>query len=140
MKSALRTYEQLRTAIPNEPEPRALLINLHFRMGQDAAAMNEIDAYLTALESVGRREQAIQFVESIALEHPNQLEVHKRAAGLLMHAGEIDRAIVQMDQIATGLLKGGNRVAAIAILEDILALNPANAEKYERMLRQARGD
>ena len=66
--------------------------------------------------------------------------MHKRAAGLLMHAGEIDRAIVQMDQIATGLLKGGNRVAAIAILEDILALNPANAEKYERMLRQARGD
>ena len=89
MKSALRAYEQLRTTIPDEPEPRALLINLHFRMGQDAAAMNEIDAYLTALESVGRREQAIQFVESIALEHPNQLEVHKRAAGLLMHAREM---------------------------------------------------
>ncbi len=140
MKSALRAYEQLRTVIPDEPEPRALLINLHFRLGQDAAAMNEMDAYLTALENAGRREQAIQFVESIALEHPGQLEVHKRAAGLLMHAGEIDRAIVQMDQIATGLLKGGNRVAAIAILEDILALNPANAEKYERMLRQARGD
>jgi len=140
MKSALRAYEQLRTAIPDEPEPRALLINLHFRMGQDAAAMNEMDAYLTALESAGRREQAIQFVESIALEHPSKLEVHKRAAGLLMHAGEIDRAIAQMDQIATGLLKGGNRVAAIAMLEDILALNPANAEKYERMLRQARGD
>lgn len=140
MKSALRTYEQLRTAIPDEPEPRAMLINLHYRLGQDAAAMNELDAYLNALESTGQREKAIQFVESIALEHPGKLEVHKRAAGLLMHAGEIDRAIVQMDQIATGLLKGGNRVAAIAILEDILALNPANAEKYERMLRQARGD
>mgnify|MGYP001765373732 CR=1 FL=1 len=140
MKSALRTYEQLRTAIPDESEPRALLINLHFRMGQDAAAINEMDAYLTALESAGRREQAIQFVESIALDHPDQLEVHKRAAGLLMHAGEIDRAIVQMDQIATGLLKSGNRVAAIAMLEDILALNPADGEKYQHMLRQARGD
>ncbi|TLN20229.1 hypothetical protein FDZ74_05580, partial [bacterium] len=140
MKSALRSYEQLRAAIPEEPEPRMLLINLYFRTGQDVAAMKELDAYLTALENAGRREKAIQFAESVSLENPDKLEVHKRAAGLLMHAGEIDRAINAMDKIATGLLKGGNRVAAIAVLEDILALNPADSQKYERMLRQARGD
>jgi tetratricopeptide (TPR) repeat protein len=140
MRSALRIYEQLRATIPEETEPRLLLINLHFRMGQDAAAMTELDAYLTMLENAGRREKAIQFIEAVAQENPDKLEVHKRAAGLLMHAGEIDRAIVEMDQIADSLLKEGNRVAAIAILEDILALNPANAEKYERLLKQARGD
>lgn len=139
MRSALRTYEQLRNTIPEESEPRVLLINLHFRMGQDAPAMAELDAYLSMLEKAGRSEKAIQFVESIVLENPDKLEVRKRAAGLLMHAGEIDRAIVEMDQIAESLLSSGNRVAAIAVLEDILALNPANVEKYQRLLKKARG-
>lgn len=140
MRSALRIYEQLRATVPEESEPRQLLINLHFRMGQDSAAMTELDSYLTMLENAGQREKAIRFIEAVAQENPDKLEVHKRAAGLLMHAGEIDRAIVEMDQIAENLLKEGNRVAAIAMLEDILALNPANAEKYEKMLKQARGD
>jgi len=140
MRSALRTYEQLRSTTPDEPEPRLLLINLYFRMGQDSSAMAELDSYLTLLENNGQREKAIKFVESVSEENPEKLEVHKRAAGLLMHAGEIDRAIVEMGQIAEGLLKDGNRVAAIAVLEDIMALNPADFDKFDRMLKQARGD
>lgn len=140
MKSALHSYEQLRATIPEEPEPRVLLVNLLFRMGQDAPAMTEIDSYLKFLEKSGATEKAIQFLESVTLENPDKLEVRKRAAGLLMHSGEIDRAIVEMDQIAASLLECGNRVAAIAVLEDILALNPVDAEKYQRMLKQARGD
>ncbi len=140
MKSALHSYEQLRSVVPEETEPRVLLVNLLFRTGQDAAAMNEIDAYLKLVDKAGHADRALQLLESVLLENPDKLEVRKRAAGLLMHSGEIDRAIVEMDQIAESLLQSGNRVAAIAVLEDILALNPAQAEKYQRMLKQARGD
>jgi predicted Zn-dependent protease len=48
--------------------------------------------------------------------------------------GRKEDAIVQMEMAKDMYLQAGNRKAAIETLMTILALNPANAAYYQRML------
>ncbi len=56
-RQAVRIYEQIRTLQPDNQAVRLQVIQLHFRLGQPAAAMAEVDSYVTLMESSGQRQQ-----------------------------------------------------------------------------------
>ncbi len=87
-RQAARWYEQMRLLQPDDSQVRLNLIDLSLRMGQEKAALAELEAFLTRLETAHRRDQAIAFLKSLTEEHPDWVEGHKHLALLQMQENE----------------------------------------------------
>jgi tetratricopeptide (TPR) repeat protein len=133
-RSAIKIYEQLRTMDPEDPQPRAQLIDLNIRLGQSTTALAELDAFMTLLENNNQRKKAIQFLTDFQADHPDQLQVRMRLATLYVHDKQIDKACEVMDSVATAFEATGDRSGAMNLRHQIVALNPSNLEKYKKAL------
>ncbi len=138
IRQALRTYEQLRTLQPDDPEPRSMLVDLNFRMGLDAAALLELDTYVAMLNNAGKRDQAVKFIENLIELRPDRWELKKRLADGLAHTGKVKEAVETLDTLADLLLSRGDQEGALAMVEAIIALNPPNVGDYQKVLVQIR--
>lgn len=136
LRNALRVFEQIRTLEPEDTEARAQIIDLNFRLGQRNTALNEVDGFTALLEHAGKRDSAIEFIKDLIEEHPNSHDLAKRLADLYLRNHQVDLAVKQLDDIADALLQAGNRNAAIAMLNSIIALNPPNLADYQAALEQ----
>lgn len=137
-RSALRVYEQIRNLDPEDNHGRARLVEMNFRMGQESAALNEIDGYLALLGNSRQQDKAIEFLQEILNDQPDKPDVHERFARLLQKSGQTQLAIHQFDVASTQYLDLGNRPAALQALKSIIELNPPNAEIYQERLEQIR--
>lgn len=135
-RQAIRVYEQIRTIEPQDIKARIRLIDLYFRLGQDSAAINELDSYINLLEDGGKRPKILQFLQDLVGEVPDKLEIRKRLADHMLKSGKKSEAIEQLDMIADALLNMGNRDAALRVLKTIIALKPANLQDYQQAYAQ----
>jgi tetratricopeptide (TPR) repeat protein len=135
-RQAMRVLEQIRTMQPGDEKTRSSLIDLNIRMGQDSAALNELDSFRSYLESNGQQDQAIQFIKTVLNDHPDKIELHKRLADMYRQANRIPEAIAELDIIGDQLLGSGNRAAAAVVVQAIINMNPPNVAEYQQMLKQ----
>ena len=135
-RQALRVFEQIRTLQPGDDKTRFNLVHLNFRMGQDGAAMTELDSYLTYLEGKDQRNSGIQFLQWLINDHPDKVDLHRRLSDLYRQNGQTDQAIAELDAIGDLLITAGNINGAISIIQSILEMNPPNASDYRRLLGQ----
>ena len=137
-RQAVRIYEQIRTIQPDNLAVRNQVIQLQFRLGQPAAAMAEVDSYVTVLESSGQRSKAIEFLENLLKETGSNLDVRRRLADQLAHVGRVDDAVAQLDAVADAYAGQNKMMEAINILETIISLKPSNVEDYRLALEDLR--
>ena len=135
-KQAVRVYEQIRTITPDDETTRRQLVELNLRMAQTDKAMNELESYLTYLESQNRNEAAITFVEDMLKEHPDQLLLKRALATQYQHAGRIEEAISLLDVLGETLMQSGNKQGALEVINQIVLMNPPNVEEYRQLLFQ----
>ncbi len=140
LRQALRIFEQIRTMMPDHSTTRAQIIGLNFRLGQDVAAIKELDDYIHLVENTSNRQVAIHFINDLLIEHPDRLDLRKRLADLLIHNGEIDQAVVQLDAVADALLTENKNLEAVNMLETIISLNPSNVQDFRAALETLRRD
>jgi tetratricopeptide (TPR) repeat protein len=133
-RQALRIYEQLRILEPDDPGVRKSLIELNIHLSQLPQATTELDGFLTHLESTGRREEVIPFLEELVKENPKQGILRRALAEEYRQAERIPEAVTQLDGLGNLLLTAGDREGAIRVLETILALNPPNSKDYQSLL------
>ena len=138
LRQALRIYEQIRTIEPEDADIRHQLIALNYRLGLDAAAVKELDEYISLLESNGRRDRAIEFLNNMLVDYNNRLELRRRLADLLAHNNQVAEAVVQLDAVADALLSQNKHMEAINMIETIVSLNPPNVEDYRTALATIR--
>jgi hypothetical protein len=50
----------------------------------------------------------------------------------------VDKAVAQLDSIAESLLNAGQREEALVVINQILLMNPPNADQYRQLLMQLR--
>ena len=137
-RQALRIFEQIRTIQPDNAEVRMQVIQLQFRLGQPAAVISEVDAYVNLMESSGRRAKAIEFLNNLLTEVEANPDIRRRLADLYAREGRVSEAVVQLDAVADAYVERGKMLEAINILETILALKPTNAEEYRSALDELR--
>jgi tetratricopeptide (TPR) repeat protein len=137
-RQALRIFEQLRSLQPEEKSSRLQLIDINFRLSQDAAALKEIDDYVKILESQKKNKEALAFLLELVNERPAQIDLRRRLAEAYLRVDMTIKAVDQMDQIADKLLDKGDTWGAIETLESIIALNPPNIEDYQAVLQQVK--
>ncbi len=134
LRQAVRIFEQIRTMEPEDMRARRSIIDLNFRLGQDVAALSEVDGFTALLEHSGQRAVAIEFLSDLTAERPESMELNKRLADLYVRDGKNLLAVERLDLIADSLLNAGNREAAMAMLKAIIALKPVNLKDYQTAL------
>ncbi len=137
-RQAVRIFEQIRTLQPDNQAVRLQVIQLHFRLGQPAAAMAEVNSYVTLMESSGQRNKAIEFLVNLLKESGPNLDVRRRLADQYAHAGRVDEAVAQLDAVADEYANQNKMMEAINILETIISLKPSNVEDYRLALEELR--
>ena len=135
-KQAIRVYEQIRTLRPDDEPMRKNLIELSLRMGQPAQANAELENYLTYLQTNNRSEHGIQFVEELLSERPEDMVLRRAIAQLYQQAGRTEDAVAQLDLLAESLLNVGKKEEAMVTINQILLMDPPNAEQYRQLLTQ----
>jgi predicted Zn-dependent protease len=108
-------------------------------MAQSAQAFAELDNYLTYLEGNRRNAEAIPFLEELVNEHGEHPNLRRALATLYQLAGRHEDAIAQLDAVGEALLNAGDKEGAVTAINQILRMNPPNAEDYRRLLAQIGG-
>jgi tetratricopeptide (TPR) repeat protein len=135
-KQAIRVYEQIRTLRPDDAGARKNLIDLSLRLGQTAQANAEIESYLTYLQTHGRSEQGIKFVQEMLADRPNDVVLRRALAQLYQQAGRSEEAVAHLDALAESMLSAGQKEEAMVVINQILLIGPPNAEQYRQLLMQ----
>ena len=135
-KQAIRVYEQIRTLRPDDEGVRKNLIELSLRLGQPAQANVEIESYLTFLQTHGRSEEGIRFVEELLADRPNDVVLRRALAQLYQQAGRVEEAVMQLDSLAESMLTAGHKEEAMVVINQILLIGPPNADQYRQLLMQ----
>jgi len=139
-KQAMRVFEQIRTLRPDDEGVRRNLIDLNLRMAQQPQAMAELDSYLSYMEDNGKKEQAIPFLENLVKENEDRVVLRRALAGLYQQTGQTEEAIAQLDAIGELLIGSGNKQEATEVIQQILMLNPPNADEYRTLLEQLQAE
>lgn len=139
-KQAIRVFEQIRTLRPDDQNVRKNLIDLNLRLAQRVQAETELQSYLSYLESNGRGEQALSFLEELVKENEDQVVLRRALAEAYRQAGQTEQAVSQLDAIGEMLIEEGRRKEAVEVIQQILALNPPNAAEYQQVLGQLQAE
>jgi tetratricopeptide (TPR) repeat protein len=134
-RQAIRVYEQIRTLRPDDATIRESLIELNLRMAQIPQAQAELESFIAYLEG-NNREGIIPFLQKLLDEHPEQLMIRRLLAEEFYKSGQTAEAIVQLDAIGDKLIKVGDKVGVAEVVNQILAMNPPNADEYRQLLEQ----
>jgi len=140
LRQAVRIYEQIRTIQPDNGVVRLQIVLLNFRLGQDTAALGEVDSFLQLVESSGRRALGIEFLNDLLVEHGSNLALRRRLADLYAREGQIQEAVTQLDVVAGAYMDDGKVMEAINMMETIIALRPSNVDEYKAALEALRKD
>ena len=138
-RRALDDYERVRALQPDDAEARTRLVELNFRLENQSQALAELEQFIAYLSASGKKEQAVEFVESLVESNPNQLSLRIQLADLCRQMGRIDQAVEQLDTVGERFLDSGDIAGAVKILERIIDLNPPNIEEYQQSLIQLKG-
>jgi tetratricopeptide (TPR) repeat protein len=135
-RQAARVYEQIRTLRPDDEAARKQLVDLYGRLGQTQLVTAELEGFLTYLESVGKPELGVPFIEGLAKEHGNEPLFQRALAAQLHRVGRTPEAVSELDSLGEALLQAGRVHEASDVIIQIVAMNPPNAADYRKLLAQ----
>jgi thioredoxin-like negative regulator of GroEL len=105
-------------------------------MAQNDKAINELENYITYLESQNKNNESITFIEDMLKEHPDQPLLKRALAIQFHHAGRTEEAISMLDILGETLMQSGNKQGAFEVINQIIQMNPPNVEEYRQLLFQ----
>jgi predicted Zn-dependent protease len=137
-KQAMRVFEQIRTLRPDDVSVRKSLIDLNIRLGQQPQAVTELENYLSYLNTNSKSKQIIPFLEELVNENEDRIILRRTLAEQYKQAGQTEAAISQLDAIGEILIGQGKMDEAVNTVQQILLMDPPNADEYQRLLQQLR--
>lgn len=135
-RKAASALEQVRTLAPGDGAARSQLIQLNLRLGQERKAGAELDNYLSFLNGEGRDKEALEFLGELVEENAGFVRGHRRLAEAYQQQGKRAEAIAAWNRVGELLVEAGDREGAKVAVRAILALNPKNADRYEKFLQR----
>jgi tetratricopeptide (TPR) repeat protein len=138
-RQAIRVYEQIRTLRADDESARRHLIDLSLRLGQVAQATAELESYTSYLQGSNNEARVVPFIEELLEERPDDQTLMRALAQAHHQAGHVDDAVTILDKLATTLLDENKKDEALVLINQILLMNPPNAEEYRQLLMQLQG-
>jgi tetratricopeptide (TPR) repeat protein len=138
-KQAIRVFEQIRTLRADDENARKNLVDLSLRLGQAAQATAELESYTSYLQSSNNEARVIPFIEELLEERSDEIILTRALAQAYHKAGRVEDAAAKLDTVAESLLDAGKKDEALVIINQILLMDPPNAEQYRQLMMQLQG-
>jgi len=139
-KQAMRIFEQIRTLRPDDVGVRKSLIDLNLRLAQQPQAVAELENYISYLNTNGKSNQVIPFLEELVKENNDRITLRRALAEQYKLAGQTGAAIAQLDAVGEMLVEQGKMAEAVNTIQQILLMSPPNAAEYKRLLQQLQAE
>ncbi len=139
LRQAMRTYDQIRRTDPNDERARRALVDLNYRLNDPISAVRELDGLLRLYAKGQKAGQIIRVLEELVTRYPNDMALRSRLAAVYHQTGNVPKAVEQLDALAELQLESGLHNDALVTIRRIIALNPEQAQGYQRLLRQLSG-
>ncbi len=136
LRQALRTYEQIRTAAPDDEKARRALVDLNYRLNNSLEAVKELDGLLRMFAQQKRGEQIVGTLEQMVTSMPDDMALRSRLAAVYRQTNRREDAIAQLDALGELQLQAGLYQDACATVKQIVALQPDDVEQYQNLLSQ----
>jgi tetratricopeptide (TPR) repeat protein len=135
-RSAIKVYLKLKAAVPDDEKARRRLVELYLNLERRAEAVSELDGLVALYRDRGDLAICLEVLEELTETHPDDLELHKRAAQLGVETGNKTAAITHLDAMGELQLQLGKVQEATATIKAIIALKPENIDAYRQLLNQ----
>jgi tetratricopeptide (TPR) repeat protein len=136
LRAALRTYEQIRTLVPDDERARRALVDLNFQLNNSLTAVKELDGLLRLYAQQKRGDQILSIMESMVQSMPDDMALRSRLAAVYRQMNRRTDAIAQLDALGELQLQAGLYQDACTTVKQIITLQPADAEQYRNLLAQ----
>jgi len=134
-KQAISVYEQIRTLTPEDFSIWENLIELNLRLAQTLQAQKELESFIDYWERK-KPEEIIPFISKLLVGYPEQVMIVRVLADQYYKNGQASKAIALLDSVGDKLMEAGDKAGLVAVVNQILLMNPPNAEDYRRLLTQ----
>jgi tetratricopeptide (TPR) repeat protein len=137
--SAIATYVEISEVSPGNKKASTTIVDLSYRLGKSRVAEQEIERFMALFDPVEHKEVVEDYLISLITEiSGEEFIIHKLVEfynGLSLR----EEAISQLDGLGDMLLDAGRKEDAIAVIQEIVSLNPPNLEDYQKLLEQLQG-
>ncbi len=139
MRKAQKTYEEIIQTMPTDERAHRMLIDIHYRQGNQVEAVKKLDQLLGIFAKTKQVGKITQLLEELVTLYPNDTALRSRLAAIYRQMGRTDEAIKQLDALGELQLEAGLHQDAINTIRQIVALNPSGVDDYKRLLSQLGG-
>jgi tetratricopeptide (TPR) repeat protein len=139
MRRAQKTYEDIIRLAPDDERAQRMLIDIHYRQGNQVEALKRLDQLLSLYAKNRQANRITQLLEELVTLYPNDAGLRSRLAAIYRQVGRKADAIKQLDALGELQLDAGLHQDAVNTIRQIIALNPDGLEDYKRLLAQLGG-
>lgn len=134
-RQGLTIFEKICSIVPEDLEANRKRIDLNLRLGDRKEALNAIDDFLRVLKKDNRPDDAVEFLEKLCSDWPQEAMIKSLLAERYQDLGRTQDAIDQYDDARAILFDRGNKEGSVAMLKRIIALGPDNIDEYQQLLQ-----
>lgn len=135
---AQRVYEQIKTLIPDDDETRKNLIGVYYRLGQNEAAQNDIDDYLSIIRNSHQYEKGIDFLQALITDWPQKYDQRRQLAEIYVRMGRKESALDELNKVASAYLDEGQTEQTVDILQRMMTIDPEHGGEYQMVVNRLR--
>ncbi len=114
-------------------------MDLNYRLGKSRQAEQEIVRFLGLFDPKENKEVLADYLTSLKTELPQEEFIVRQLIDFYTGLGLQEQAISELDGLGDMLLEAGRREDAVAVIQEIVSLNPPNVEDYQKLLGQLQG-
>ena len=138
-ESAIATYNEISEVSPGNRKASIAIVDLNYRLNNIHAARKEIDRFLALFDPNENKEVIEEYLTSLINEVPREEYIIRRLVDFYLGLGLQEQAISELDGLGEIMLETGRKNDAIAVIQEIISLNPPNVEAYQKLLGQLQG-
>ncbi len=133
-RQAVRIYQRIKRADPDDEKARMLLADLSIKLGQPAQALKEVEEMVELYLGAGQSARLVSAIKSLSEMHPEEIGLRMRFAKIYLDMRNKQDAIAELDAVGEIQLKQGKTEDAVRTIQAIIRLGPERVEQYKRLL------
>jgi tetratricopeptide (TPR) repeat protein len=135
-REATTTYEQIVALSPEDEQARIHLVELRYKLGQDKAALKDVDALIVRQGSRNEFERVIAMLKDLMALNPQDIALRSRLSGIYLELGMKREAVAELDTLGELQLETGRKKDAVQTLQTIISLEPEEKGGYVQLLKE----
>ncbi len=138
-KEATAVYERILRLSPDDEQAGFRLVELRYRLGQEALALRDLDALIVLYGKRKELRGIVSVLKELVASYPQDTSLRSRLSRIYVELGMKREAIAELDTLGELQLEAGRRREAMGTLRTIISLGPDEQDGYTQLLRELEG-